>query len=269
MEVRSAPSVLTDPAAPQLRPLQNTGVGFLALEMVGAVAVFATYSIAVGDPPESCRWCRPTGFDESLRDALVFDKSARKSAATVSHVLSAGAIPAAAFAALLVPALSEGKGGYALEDAWIMFNTFLLTTGITDGTKKLVGRRRPAFYHGEQNHTEGGENLLESNLSFFSGDTAWAFSFAASASTLAFMRGNRLSPFIAGGGGVLALGTGFLRIAADAHWTTDVLTGALVGTGFGVAVPLLLHRPVERGAPSVHLVPWVGRATGVELALSL
>jgi hypothetical protein len=167
----SSSSPITDRPAPQLRRLQNTGVAFLALEMVGAVAVFATYSIAAGDPPESCRWCNPTGFDESFRDELVFDKSARKSAATVSHVLSAG--------------------------------------------------------------------------------------------------GNRLSPFIAGGGGVLALGTGFLRIAADAHWTTDVLTGALLGTGLGVAVPLLLHRRVERGAPSLRLIPWVGRATGVELAVSL
>jgi len=264
-----APSVLTESPGSQLRPLQNTATGFLALETVGVVAIFATYSIAAGDPPESCRWCKPTGFDESLRDALVLDKGARKSAATVSHVLSIGVVPVASFTALLVPALSEGKGSYALQDAWIMLNTFLLTTGIADGTKKAVGRRRPAFYYGEQHDTEGGGNVVESNLSFFSGDTAWAFSFAASASTLAFLRGNRLAPFIAGGGGALALGTAFLRVAADAHWTTDVLTGALVGTGLGIAVPLLLHRRAEPSAPALRLVPWVGRATGLELALAL
>jgi membrane-associated phospholipid phosphatase len=241
----------------------------LALESVGVVAIFATYTIAAGDPPESCRWCNPTGFDASLRDALVFDKGARKSAALVSHVFSAGVVPVAAVTALLVPALSEGKGNYALQDAWIMLNAWLLTAGVTDGTKKLVGRQRPAFYYGQQFDTEGNGNVVESNLSFFSGDTAWAFSFAAAASTLAFLRGNRLAPYIAGGGGALALGTGFLRLAADVHWTTDVIAGAVVGTGLGVALPLLLHRPAERGAPALRLLPWVGRATGVELAFAL
>jgi membrane-associated phospholipid phosphatase len=260
--------VPTEPAS-GLRALQNTGAGFLALETLGAAVVFATYSIAAGDPPESCRWCNPNGFDESLRGAFVFDKGARKPAATVSHVLSGGVVPAAVFTALLVPALSEGKGTYALQDAWIMLNTFLLTTGVADGTKKLVGRQRPAFYYGEQEHTEWSGNTRETHLSFFSGDAAWAFSFAGSASTLAFLRGNRLAPYIAGVGGALALGTGFLRIAGDAHWTTDVLAGAVVGTGLGIAVPLLLHRPVERCGPAVRLVPWMGGTMGFELAFTL
>jgi membrane-associated phospholipid phosphatase len=32
-----------------------------------------------------------------------------------------------------------------------------------------------------------------------------------------------------------------LRIVADRHYATDVLTGMLVGVGAGVAFPLLLH----------------------------
>jgi membrane-associated phospholipid phosphatase len=251
-----------------LRALQNTGTGFLALETVGVVAISATYFIAAGDAPDACRWCNPTGFDESLRDALVFGKTSRTSVATVSHVFSVGVIPVAAFTALLVPALSEQKGSYALHDAWIMINTVLLTSGVAGGTKKLAGRQRPAFYYGEQGYTEWSDNAAESNLSFFSADTAWAFSVAASASTLAFLRGNRLAPFIAGGGGALALGTGFLRVAADVHWTTDVLAGAVVGTGLGVAVPLLLHRPSEC-MPALRIAPWIGRGTGVEIAFAL
>jgi membrane-associated phospholipid phosphatase len=35
-----------------------------------------------------------------------------------------------------------------------------------------------------------------------------------------------------------------LRIAADAHWLTDVLTGAVVGSAFGVGVPVLEKRLV-------------------------
>ena len=40
----------------------------------------------------------------------------------------------------------------------------------------------------------------------------------------------------------LALATGYLRIAADRHWATDVATGWAVGAAFGVGVPWLLHR---------------------------
>ena len=48
--------------------------------------------------------------------------------------------------------------------------------------------------------------------------------------------------------------TGALRMAADMHWFTDVTAGALIGTGLGVAVPLILHP--RRDAPaSVLAVP--------------
>jgi membrane-associated phospholipid phosphatase len=254
-------------APAELKPLQNTGTGFLALETAGALMIFASYGVVAGGPRPSCDWCDPNGFDEALRARLVLGKASRKAAGIVSHVFSAGIVPASVFTALLVPAVSEGKGSYALQDAWIMLNTVLLTTGISEGTKRLVARRRPAFHYGEQDHNEFGDNLAETNLSFFSGDTAWAFSFAASGSTLAFFRGNRWAPFIAFGGGTLALGTGFLRIASDAHWTTDVLAGALVGTGVGVAMPLLLHRRAG-DAPVLRVSPWMGRATGVELAFA-
>ena len=251
-----------------MRPLRNTAAGFLALETAGAVAVFAAYSLAAGDPPESCRWCNPGTFDESARDALVFGTGSRKAAATVSHVLSAGIAPAAAFTALLIPALGEGKASYAAQDAWIMLNTFLLTTAVADGTKKLAGRRRPAVHYGEQHDTEWGGNVVESNLSFFSADTAWAFSFASSAATLAYLRGNRLAPFIAAGGGAIAVVTGVLRIGADVHWTTDVLAGAAAGTGLGIALPLLLHRPAGESR-AWRVSPWVGRVHGLELVVTL
>jgi membrane-associated phospholipid phosphatase len=262
----AAPNAASDSAALGLRPLAHTGTVFLALETVSAALVFAAYSLAAGDRPETCRWCEPPGFDVSMRNALVLGKDSRIAAAAVSHVLALGVIPAGAFATLLFPALSEGKGSYAGQDAWIMLNTVLLTAGITDGTKKLVGRIRPAFYYDEQNETEWADNPTERNLSFYSGDTAWAFGLASSASTLAFLRGNRAAPYLAIGGGALALGTGYLRVAADVHWTTDVLAGAAIATGLGVAVPLLLHRPVCKGAPALNLTPWVGRATGADIA---
>ena len=51
------------------------------------------------------------------------------------------------------------------------------------------------------------------------------------------------------GGGVTTGGfatTGaYLRIAADRHYATDVLTGSAVGSAIGFSVPYLAHRPVR------------------------
>jgi membrane-associated phospholipid phosphatase len=43
----------------------------------------------------------------------------------------------------------------------------------------------------------------------------------------------------------LAAATGYLRIAADRHYFTDVLAGAALGAGAGLTVPYLMHREVE------------------------
>jgi len=100
---------------------------------------------------------------------------------------------------------------------------------------------------------------VEENLSFFSGDTAWAFSVASSATTLAYLRGYAAAPWILAGGGTLAVAAGVLRISADMHWATDVLAGAVIGTTIGAGLPLLLHsrKPTEL-APAVSVVPMIG-----------
>jgi membrane-associated phospholipid phosphatase len=38
-----------------------------------------------------------------------------------------------------------------------------------------------------------------------------------------------------------------MRVAADRHWLSDVAVGALVGSGIGVAIPMLAHRYLRHG----------------------
>ncbi|HET9554449.1 MAG TPA: hypothetical protein VFP50_15910 [Anaeromyxobacteraceae bacterium] len=45
-----------------------------------------------------------------------------------------------------------------------------------------------------------------------------------------------------------AAATGWLRVAADRHWATDVLAGAAAGTTVGLVVPLLVLGPDPRPA---------------------
>jgi membrane-associated phospholipid phosphatase len=107
----------------------------------------------------------------------------------------------------------------------------------------LVARERPyvqtvrAGDNGRRRHTD------DDDVSFFSGHTTEAFALASAAGTVATMRGYRWAPVTWVFGGGLAAGTGYLRLAADRHWFTDVLVGMIVGVGIGMAVPLLLHAP--------------------------
>jgi membrane-associated phospholipid phosphatase len=203
--------------------LENTGALALGAEFLGAIAVFAVYSIAAGDPATSCGWCSTNGFDRSMRRALVMDDA--RTPATLSHVASLGIAPLIAFSGTIVPAFSHGRASYALEDSIIIFNTFVLTTGIADGTKKLTDRQRPGFHYEREDETEAHALPEEEFLSFYSGDTAWAFSFVSSSATLAFLRGYWTAPYVATVGGAFALGAGVLRVSADMHWTTDVRCG--------------------------------------------
>ena len=41
----------------------------------------------------------------------------------------------------------------------------------------------------------------------------------------------------------MAASVAYLRIAADMHYFSDVLTGAIVGSAIGIGIPLLFHSP--------------------------
>jgi membrane-associated phospholipid phosphatase len=47
-------------------------------------------------------------------------------------------------------------------------------------------------------------------------------------------------------------------VAADRHWLTDVVTGAVVGTASGLLVPLVAYQPADGRKPAVLLAPAPG-----------
>ena len=104
----------------------------------------------------------------------------------------------------------------------------------------------------------------EEFISFFSGDTTWAWTLAASGTTLAYLHGYRHARWVAIGTGTLAFVGSFLRMSADMHWFTDVLAGTAVGIGVGAGLPLALHR--RSGPDKVTLAT---RLTGDGAVVSL
>lgn len=225
--------------APRHYDLKRTSWQFLLGESAIGLGAYAGAWLFTGGPKTECKWCTANSFDVSIRSAL--RASDPRPPAFISHAISVGAIPILGLTGLITPAGLDKQWHRGLEDAWIVVNTFAITSAIGETVKHIVARERPAFHYEVEAATEFASYPSEHNKSFFSLDTAWAFAIASSSTTLAYLRGYSSAPYIAIGASALAVGAGTLRIVGDAHWATDVLTGAVIGTGIGIALPLLLH----------------------------
>ncbi len=183
-----------------------------------------------------CRWCDPPGFDSSVRDALRWNHVDR--AKTISNLLAFVIEPAVGLGLFVV----TSKGGESRFSRWIddalpLVESAILASLINQATKFSVGRQRPFVHFGDPALA----HETDDNVSFFSGHTTLAFSIATSAGVIAHQRQYSLEPVIWTTGYLLAATTGYLRIAGDQHYISDVVVGAVVGTTVGVLVPLVFH----------------------------
>ena len=202
-----------------------------------------------------CRWCEPPPFDAAVRGALRMESS--EAPAIASDVLAYGAVPVAGLA---VDFFVSGRGGKAAgTDVLIAAETVALAGLAGQAVKLAVARRRPAVY------ASGGRRASsDDDASFYSGHTNAAFAMATSLATCASLRGDGDAWVVWATGLPLAAATGYLRIAADRHYLSDVLAGAGAGALFGVLVPRLLHSPdaamtPQPGAASRPVLTFAGR----------
>jgi membrane-associated phospholipid phosphatase len=254
-----APSVsAASPAALNVRPVSGSERQSTRLEVgakraalvTGAALVLwgATEIQKATDEVARCRWCDPTGFDRWSRRELVWrDRGAADDASDVG--LYGVALGSAAAVAWL--AAREGDRREMLEDVFLVAAAVALTDGLTRGVQHGAGRLRP--YAWEAGESRGGRDVR----SFFSGHTSRAFAAAAAATQVLRLRDRRGWGWFAAAGFTGAAATGWLRIAANQHWTTDVLAAAAVGTGIGWAIPSVALGPVTREA-GVAVVPAPG-----------
>lgn len=116
------------------------------------------------------------------------------------------------------PIVESLKGPDSVKKLAALGAGHYMSSSLTHWTKSRANRVRP--------NGKGEE-------SFFSGHTSAAFSSAA------FLCATENEDKCAIGLG-LATATGYLRISARKHWTTDVLIGAFVGGTLGYAVPVYI-----------------------------
>ena len=246
---------LLGPRSAAAEELRRTDVAPLAIGL-GSGALALTLAVLALPAPTICNWCQPTSFDERLHSPWLTYR--RRTAANYSHLLSFVVIPAGAVgASILLPLADSDPQRHGPENVAMLTEALLVNLALTVTLKRLVARQRPAFHYGRSRYGEFVADPVEEFLSFPSGDTSIAFSVASSATTIAFLRGYAEAPYVLAGGATLATGVALLRVAADVHWLTDVLAGAVLGTLVGAGMPLLLHRRVasEESPPGSNAMP--------------
>ena len=206
---------------------------------LAAAAVIGAELVSASDwgGSQTCRWCgvdsasRPAvpGVDRWAHRVLRWDNPDR--AARLSH----GAVTLAyALPVIGLVAVDRGASGTYWRDVLVVANSYALTQFATDVAKRTLRRSRPPVVFDRQ-PIEGAGDVH----SYFSGHTSTAFAAVVSGATIAARRGSRHARWIAWTGVGLAGAAGYLRIAANRHYLTDVLTGAAVGSAIGLAVPRL------------------------------
>ena len=210
---------------------------------------------------ERCSWCEGNAFDDRMRVELRW--SDPETAHQLSNALVYGVAPASAFGLTALVGWRAGRAADWPVNAFSVLEATILAADLTQLAKFHSGRARPYMRELGGDMPGAPESAAESNLSFFSGHTSFAFSLAVASGTVASMRGYRGAPAVWGVGLGAAALTGWMRVAADRHYATDVLTGALVGSAVGFAVPYLLHRrrrPASVKELHISLAPAPGGA---------
>ncbi|MGA9520765.1 MAG: phosphatase PAP2 family protein [Myxococcaceae bacterium] len=215
--------------------------------------------------PAECLWCdrnldgadQLNGFDRFGRGARWgFDD--QRTAAKLSDAIGFVALPASMVGLEALVAYQDGALSETPNDLLIIAEAAVLSA-VVNQTIKFVAQRERPFVHAlssEQRLTTADPH--DNNLSFYSGHTSFTFAMATAAGTVAELRGYRNSWLVWAVGMPLAGLTGYLRMAADKHYLSDVLVGAAVGSAFGVGVPLLLHPRNGRlntGPVTLRVVP--------------
>jgi membrane-associated phospholipid phosphatase len=242
LPAQDAPALPPSAAAPRL----ELGGRRAALLAAGALVLWGAAELERAlDDVDGCRWCEPTGVDTWARRSLRWSDPA--AAGSASDVVLYGVLAgsAVAVAALGAP---DGRPREVLEDVYLVAVSVVIADALTRGIQHATARPRP--YVGA-----AGPQADRDLRSFFSGHTSLSFAAATAAAQVTRLRGRRGWQWVAVAGLGAAAAAGWLRIAADQHWATDVLGGTAAGIAVGWAVPAFGLRPARGGEATIVPAP--------------
>lgn len=224
----------------------------VAVTAVGGIWWISSELLKADLVPEKCRWCyRAEDGSDLLNpyDAWVRRRGLWKKTSTAnatSNALGFFVEPSAMMGlTALAAAHDKAIGGFPV-DALLITEATVIAADVNQLAKFAFARERP-FVHFLPRAPDAVRALTDSpsddNLSFFSGHTTLAFAIGTAAPMIATLRGYRLAPLVWATGLTMAASIGYLRIAADKHYFSDVMVGAVVGSLIGIGVPLVFHAP--------------------------
>jgi membrane-associated phospholipid phosphatase len=227
----------------------------LAVTVGGAAAWAISERLRAHLTPAACRWCDrdPSGDDtlNGLDRAMRQLRWGRHNAAdALSDVAAFFVTPVATAGTLTWASAHDGRFAEFGGNTLVVAEAGVVAADINQLVKFLAVRERPdAHARALSDDAVVRVHHVDDDLSFYSGHTTEAVALAVAGGTVASLRGYRWAPLVWSVGLPPALVTGYLRMAADRHYFTDVLAGAIGGAAIGFLMPYLFHRPESQPAP--------------------
>lgn len=200
------------------------------------------------------KWQSPILFDAATRRTFVArSASGRHRADVISDVGLWASLGHVAVDSTLVAMVAHRAPGLGYEMLLMDAEAYALSVMLNSIIKRATSRTRPDT--NDCRDDTGYDRYCDNNShysSFYSGHAA------VSATSAGLLCAHHLRSSLYGGpwdtvacGAGLAMTslTGLLRVVADRHWASDVITGQLIGFSSGFLIPTLLHyRPTPKRA---------------------
>jgi membrane-associated phospholipid phosphatase len=256
------PPSLASPTAPLRRELRYNLRYDIPIFLAGYISWTTLEQLRPRLAPSRCRICdvELNPLDEAGR-GLRWKNTAL--AGTLSDVTANALVPAATVGLSAYLAGRDGAFSNVPLDLLFVAQAVSFANAANLVGKYAIARRRPYARDDAMNPASLGG---DANVSLYSGHTSYAFALAVSSGTVASMRGYRGAGYLWATGLTLATATAYFRVAANQHYVTDVISGAVAGSTFGFLFPYLLHRPVLYRSPVLPSV--TPTAGGAVLAFS-
>jgi membrane-associated phospholipid phosphatase len=199
--------------------------------------------VQFGVPNPSVPKWSSTGFDDWVRGGLRISSQSGRDAAALTSDFFVYTLAAAPFInAFFVAGWEHERMDIAWKLAALDAQTLLTVLFVSVSLQKLTARERPFVKDCQTNPTLSECSIGSKYASFPSAHTSVAFAAVALEcfhhgflDTTHTGWGAAVCPVTA----VVATGTAVLRVAADRHWATDVIAGAVLGGALGYAIPAL------------------------------
>ena len=226
----------------------------------GLIAWTATKSDVLSTSCVICDGSEPgkvNALDDLFRSA--FRRRDGAAASTAADIVAYGAAPVMGVALTIGAAVADQRGDEVPLNSLLVLEASLAAIAVNETAGAFLRRERPRVHALDGEAKAASHADTDSTSSFPSGHTSSIMAITAATATIATLRGYRLAPLVWIVGTTVGITATYLQIAADRAYFTDNLTGAAIGLGVGVLVPVLFHGPTE-ARPSAAL-RWMQGAT--------